>query len=77
MRYVLCPPTVQFSELEDQIRVKFGVRGSMKLKIRDEERDLVVVGDQEDLDMAILIAKAGAAKERAEMGKMEVWVVET
>ena len=77
MRYVLCPPTVQFSELEDQIRVKFGVRGSMKLKIRDEEGDLVVVGDQEDLDMAILIAKAGAAKERAEMGKMEVWVVET
>ena len=77
MRYILCSPPVQFLELEEQIRVKFGVRGGMKLKIRDEEGDLVVVGDQEDLDMAVSTAKAGAAKERADMGKMEIWVVET
>ena len=38
--------------------------------------DLVVLGDQDDLDMAMSLCKSAAAKEKAEMGKMELWVQE-
>ncbi len=38
--------------------------------------DLIVLGDQDDLDMAVSLCKTTAAKEKAEMGKMELWVQE-
>ncbi len=46
------------------------------MKIKDEEGDMVTMGDQEDLDMSIGTCKAAAAKDMADMGKMEVWVHE-
>ena len=38
--------------------------------------DLVTMSDQDDLDMALATCKVTAAKERADMGKMEIWVQE-
>ncbi|KAK5128219.1 hypothetical protein LTR85_002886 [Meristemomyces frigidus] len=76
MRYVMTTPTVQYVELAEQIRAKFGLRAGFKLKIKDEEGDMVTMGDQDDLDMAVSTCKASAAKDRAEMCKMEIWVQE-
>ncbi|KAK1820190.1 hypothetical protein LTR12_005341 [Friedmanniomyces endolithicus] len=77
MRYVMTTPTVTFAELTELIRLKFGLGVSgFRLKIKDEEGDLVTLTDQEDLEMAVGICRVSAAKERAEMGKMEVWMQE-
>ena len=78
MRYVMTTPTATYPELMEQIRQKFSLQAtsSFRLKIKDEEGDLVTLSDQDDLDMAFTTCKAAAAKERAEMGKMEVWLQE-
>ncbi|USW55455.1 Putative PB1 domain, tetratricopeptide-like helical domain superfamily [Septoria linicola] len=77
MRYVMTTPTVTFSELSEQIKKKFGFRGTFKLKMKDEEGDLVTMADSDDLEMAIGICRAAAAKDKADMGKMEIFVQET
>lgn len=76
MRYVMTTPTVTYMELAEQIRIKFGLPGGFKLKIKDDEGDMVTMADQDDLDMAIGMSKAAAAKDKQEMGKMEMWVQE-
>ncbi|KAK0267265.1 hypothetical protein LTR35_016438 [Friedmanniomyces endolithicus] len=77
MRYVMTTPSVTFAELTELIRLKYGLGVSgFRLKIKDEEGDLVTLSDQEDLEMAVGICRVSAAKERAEMGKMEVWMQE-
>ncbi|CZT15916.1 related to NADPH oxidase cytosolic protein p67phox [Ramularia collo-cygni] len=76
MRYVMTAPTVSYEELFEQIRVKFGFKTGFKLKIKDEDGDMVTMADQDDLDMAMGTCKAAAAKDMADMGKMEVWVHE-
>ncbi|SMQ47267.1 unnamed protein product [Zymoseptoria tritici ST99CH_1A5] len=76
MRYVMTSPNVTYHELVGQIQVKFAFKGEFKLKIKDEDGDMVTMADQDDLDMAMGTCKAAAAKEMAEMGKMEVWVQE-
>jgi hypothetical protein len=70
-RYVLVGTAVEFKDFIDQIRAKFGIRQAFKVKIRDEA-DMITMADQEDLDMAVEVAKVGARKEKSEMGKMEV-----
>ena len=76
MRYVMTTPGATYEELSEQIRQKFGFKGGFKLKIKDEEGDMVTMADQDDLEMAMGICKAAAAKERLDMGKMEMWVQE-
>ncbi|RMX75035.1 hypothetical protein D0869_11999 [Hortaea werneckii] len=76
MRYVMASPAVQFDDLREQVATKFKLKKDIKLKIRDEEGDMVTMGDQDDLDMAMAACKAAAAQERAEMGKMEIWLQE-
>lgn len=74
MRYVMTTPDVKYDGLVEQIRQKFALKGSFKLKIKDEEGDLVTMADQDDLDMAIGMCKSAALKDKADMGKMEMWV---
>ncbi|EME76966.1 uncharacterized protein MYCFIDRAFT_205569 [Pseudocercospora fijiensis CIRAD86] len=76
MRYVMTSPSVTYGDLSSQIRSKFALQGAFKLKIRDEDGDLVTLADQDDLDMAVAMCKAVAVKDRADMGKMEMWVQE-
>ncbi|KIW08021.1 uncharacterized protein PV09_00966 [Verruconis gallopava] len=72
-RYVLVGSAVEFRDFVDQIRKKFGIRQSFKIKIKDDQ-DMITMADQDDLDMAIESAKSIARKEKSDMGKMEVWV---
>jgi hypothetical protein len=73
-RYVMVGTAVEFRDFIDQIRAKFGIRQSFKVKIKDDA-DMITMADQDDLDMAIETAKSAARKERSEMGKMEVCFV--
>ena len=75
-RYIMLTPDVPLERLVEKIRAKFGMKGTFKLKVRDEG-DLITMGDADDWDMAIGSAKKEARAESAEMGKMEVWVHET
>lgn len=76
MRYVMTTPNIGFPELSEQIRVKCGVRGGYKLKMKDEDGDMITMGDQDDLEMAMGMCKAAARRDMADMGKMEIWVQE-
>ncbi|KXL50968.1 hypothetical protein M433DRAFT_57660 [Acidomyces richmondensis BFW] len=76
MRYVMTTPNVTFEALVEQIRQKFLFKGTIKLKMKDEEGDLVTMADQDDLDMAMSVCKTAAMMEKLDMGKMEIWVQE-
>lgn len=71
-RYIMIQPSISFQELVELVARKFAVAGGIKLKTRDEEGDMITMGDQDDLDMAVGMCREVAAEERAEMGKMEV-----
>ena len=70
-RYVLVGSAVEFRDFVDQIRKKFGLRQSFKIKIKDDA-DMITMADQDDLEMAIETARSNARKEKSDMGKMEV-----
>ena len=70
-RYIMISATLEFSEFVERIREKFAIRGRFKCKIRDDG-DMITMGDQDDLDMAVLTCRDDARREGADMGKMEV-----
>ena len=71
-RYVMIGAAVEFRDFEERIREKFGLRRrGFRIQMRDEG-DMITMGDQDDLDLALGTAKAEARRERSEMGKMEV-----
>lgn len=66
---------IEFPDLVDKIREKFVLRNRFKLKIRDDDMpdgDMITMGDQDDLEMAMMSVKANARRDRVEMGKMDV-----
>ena len=80
-RYIMMPLTpagrsmsVDFGDFEARIREKFGVKGVLKIKIKEEDGDMITMGDQDDLDVCMHTVKGQARKERSDMGKMEVWI---
>ena len=80
-RYIMMPlsPTgrsmsVDFGDFEARIREKFSVKGVLKIKIKEEEGDMITMGDQDDLDVCMHSVKSQARKERSDMGKLEVWI---
>lgn len=73
-RYIMAGAAPVYAELVDQVKGKFGLKIDARLRIKDEDGDMVTVGDQDDLDLAVLVCKEAARAEGAEMGKMEVWV---
>jgi hypothetical protein len=62
---------VEFRDFVDQIRLKFGLRQAFKVMMR-EDGDMITMADQDDLEMAIEMAKDNAKRRREETGKMEV-----
>jgi hypothetical protein len=77
-RYLMIGTAIEFPDFVDRIRDKFGIRKRFKVKTRDDDvpnGDMITMGDQDDLDMAIMIVKANAKKERLDMGKMEVSIL--
>lgn len=79
VRYVMVSTTIEFSELVDRIRDKFGLRRRFKLKVRDEDvpqsTDMITMGDQDDLDVAMIGVKQMARKQRLDIGKLEVRIL--
>ncbi|KAL1897082.1 hypothetical protein Sste5346_004287 [Sporothrix stenoceras] len=79
VRYIMIGAAIEFPDLVDRIREKFGIRRRFKIKVRDDdgpEGDMVTMGDQDDLDMIVMTAKSTARKQRLDIGKMEIWIQE-
>ena len=70
-RYVMVGSAVVFEDFVDRVREKFGVRTRFKLKVKDEG-DFITLGDGDDWDMSLGNVRKEAAKEGAELGKLEV-----
>ncbi|KAI8951993.1 tetratricopeptide [Xylaria longipes] len=74
-RYIMVGAAIEFADLEDKVREKFGVKRRFKIKVRDEDApqsDMITMGDQDDLDMVMMSVKSMARKKREDIGKMEV-----
>ncbi len=74
-RYIMIGTAVEFADLVDRIRDKFGIRRRFKIKVRDDDApnsEMVTVGDQDDLEMVVMTVKSQARRERLDVGKMEV-----
>ncbi|KAI0392306.1 hypothetical protein F5Y17DRAFT_467614 [Xylariaceae sp. FL0594] len=79
VRSFLVGASIQFPDLVDKIRDKFGLRTRFKIKVRDDDApqsDMITVGDQDDLDLILMGVKTAARKKREDMGKLEMWVQE-
>jgi hypothetical protein len=79
VRYVMIGAAVEFPDLVDKIRDKFGIRRRFKIKVREDDQpdgDMITMGDQDDLDMVIMSVKSNARKQRLDIGKMEIWIQE-
>lgn len=79
VRYIMIGGAVEFPDFVDRIRDKFGMRRRFKIKFKDEDMpngDMITMGDQDDLEMAMLSAKEAAKRQRQEIGKIEIWVFE-
>lgn len=75
VRYVMVGVAVEYSDLVDRIRDKFALRKKFKIKFKDEDMpdgDMITMGDQDDLDMAISSARIAARKSRQDVGKLDV-----
>lgn len=75
VRYVMVGAAVEYSDLQDRIRDKFALRKKFKIKFKDEDMpdgDMITMGDQDDLDMAISTARIAARKSRQDVGKLDV-----
>lgn len=70
-RFVNVGTAVEFADLVDQIRSKFGVHEDFKVMMKDDG-DFITMADQDDLEMALDHAKEAARKEGLDTGKMEV-----
>lgn len=74
VRYIMVGAAVEFPDFVERIREKFGIKRRFKIKIRDEDapEDMITMGDQDDLEMAMSSVKQAARKARQDVGKMEV-----
>lgn len=77
-RYIIVSPNCSFREFVETVCKKFqagvigGKSGSVKIKMRDEEGDLITMGDEEDWNMTVEGCRVMARKEESDMGKIEV-----
>lgn len=75
VRYIMVGAAVEFPDLVDRVRDKFGLRRRFKIKVRDDDApdgDMITMGDQDDLEMVMMTVKSQARKQRLDIGKMEV-----
>lgn len=76
VRYIMVGAAVEFPDFLNRVRDKFGLAGRrFKIKIRDEDvpdGDMITMGDQDDLDMAMGGSRAIARRTRQEVGKLDV-----
>lgn len=71
---------VGFEGFVGRVREKFAIGAGVKVKVKDEEGDLITLGDRDDWEMAVGMVGRGGGGENAvgngevggEVGKMEV-----
>ncbi|KAF4471414.1 NADPH oxidase cytosolic p67phox [Fusarium albosuccineum] len=79
VKLIMVTPNIEYSAFVDKVREKFGLRRRFKIKVKDEDMpngDMITMGDQDDLEMVMDGVKEDARRQRAETGKMEIWVFE-
>ncbi|KAF4981935.1 hypothetical protein FZEAL_2329 [Fusarium zealandicum] len=79
VKLIMITPNTEFPALVEKVRAKFGIRRRFKIKVKDEDvpnGDMITMGDQDDLEMVLDSVKEEARKQRAETGKMEIWIFE-
>ncbi|CAG8815661.1 14901_t:CDS:2, partial [Racocetra persica] len=68
---MISPPQQNFQQSSESLKIvskeKFSLNNPLKMKYKDEDGTMVMMGDQEDLEMAISIIPMSAT----EVGKME------
>ncbi|CAG8550770.1 4741_t:CDS:2 [Racocetra fulgida] len=69
-RAIMVSTDIAYEDLSKRIQEKFSLNNPLKMKYKDEDGTMVMMGDQEDLDMAISIIPMSAT----DVGKMEVWL---
>ena len=74
IRYVVVAVGMPFAELLQQISTKVETTRKIRLRTRDEDDDLITIGDQEDLDILISACKQRAEAQSLDTGKMEIWI---
>ena len=75
VRYIMVGTAIEYQDFIDRIKDKFGLRRRFKLKVKDDDApdgDMITMGDQDDLDMALQSAISLAKRQRQEAAKMEV-----
>ena len=74
-RYIIMPANLGFKEFQGQIVKKFGEgleERKLKIKTKDEEGDVITVGDEEDLEPCLAGVGRSARAEGSEVGRLEV-----
>ncbi|CAG8513390.1 24593_t:CDS:10 [Dentiscutata erythropus] len=71
-RAIMVPTSIAYEELSKRIQEKFSLNNPLKMKYKDEDGTMVMMGDQEDLEMAISIIP----RSNSDVGRMEVWIEE-
>lgn len=72
VRYIMVGAAIEFADLEEKVREKFGVKRRFKIKVRDEDApqsDMITMGDQDDLEMVMMSVKSVARKNGRISGK--------
>ena len=75
-RFIMLTPDVAYDNFVEKVKEKLHLKGGFKCKIQDEG-DLITMGDKDDWQWAMSSVRKEARAEGVEMGKMEVWVIET
>lgn len=70
-RYIMCGTNVDFEEFQDKVRDKLELRNRIRIKIKDEG-DLITVGDADDWNMQVIMARKSAKRDGDDMARMEV-----
>lgn len=75
VRHMMIGTDLDFFEFQSRIKDKFQIQRRFKMKVREDEMpdgDMITMGDQDDLEMALMSVKQNAKREKSDMGKMEV-----
>lgn len=73
-RKIVLEPFLQVKDFQTRLAVKFQWTELPKLRVKDEDGEMILLEDQDDLDDACEMAILKAQRENKVVGSMEVWV---
>jgi len=76
VRALVVPIDIEFDKFKLRITNKLEIQSRIKVKTRDEDGELILLGDNEDLEMIMHAAKEEARRRQVEIGRIEVWCFE-